>query len=252
MRQKLLTALFGVLCLGILTFPAQAADWAAILADPDRPEADRVRDTNRKPDQVLPFFGIDTGQKVAEFLSGSGYYTRILVETVGEQGTVHAGNNPGYLKFFEEPWNALFATPAFQRVHRIDGPITQIALPQDGSLDAVIIVLAYHDLYLPAFSLTDEDRAKANARIFAALKLGGVYGIVDHHAKDGRGTSDAESLHRIEESVIINEITAAGFVLAKKGDVLRNLEDDHTKIVFDPSIRGKTDRFVLRFEKPAQ
>lgn len=247
MRQKLLTTLFGVLCIGILTFPSQAADWEAILADSDRPEADRARDANRKPEQVLQFLGIDTGQKVADLLVGKGYYTRLLVKAVGEQGQVYAGNNPFYLQYFEEPWNALLATPAFQNVQRVDGRVEQMALPQDGSLDAVIMVLAYHDLFL-----TDEDRTTMNTRIFSALRPGGVYGIVDHHAQDGRGAKDVDSLHRIEESVIINEITAAGFVLAKKGDVLRNPKDDHTKIVFDPSIRGMTDRFVLRFEKPAK
>ena len=105
---------------------------------------------------------------------------------------------------------------------------------------------------LTTTSITDEDRAKGNARIFAALKPGGVYGIIDHHAKDGRGTDDVKSLHRIEESVLINEVTAAGFVLAQKGEFLRNSDDSRTASVFDPTIRGKTDRFVLRFEKPLE
>ena len=247
MRQKLLPVLFGVLCISLLTFPSQAADWAAVLADPDRPAADRARDGNRKPDQVLQFLGIGPGKKVADLLAGGGYYTRILVKAVGEEGAVYAGNNPFYMRFVEKPWSELFTTPAFQHVHRIDGRVEQMALPQDGSLDAVIMVLAYHDLFL-----TDEDRTKMNAHIFATLKPGGVYGIIDHHAQEGSGTTAVNSLHRIEESVITKEITAAGFVLAKKGDFLRNPKDDHTKIVFDPGIRGKTDRFVLRFEKPAE
>ncbi len=247
MRQKLLPVLFGVLCIGLLTFPSQAADWAAVLADPDRPAADRARDGDRKPDQVLQFLGIGPGTKVADLLAGGGYYTRILVKAVGEEGEVYAGNNPFYMRFVAKPWSELLATPAFQHVQRIDGRVEQMALPQDGSLDAVIMVLAYHDLFL-----TDEDINKINARIFATIKPGGVYGIIDHHAQEGSGTTAVKSLHRIEESVITKEVTAAGFVLAKKGDFLQNPKDDHTKIVFDPGIRGKTDRVVLRFEKPAE
>ena len=141
----------------------------------------------------------------------------------------------------------MFTEPGFQKVQRVDGLADQVALPQDGSLDAVIMVLAYHDLFI-----TEEDHTKLNARVFAALKPGGVFGIIDHHAKEGSGIQEVKSLHRIEQALIEKEITAAGFILAKKGDFLSNPEDDRTKMVFDPSIRGKTDRFVLRFEKPKQ
>lgn len=230
--------------------PSLAVDWESVLTLGDRPEADRARDEQRKPRQTLEFFGIGTGQKVGEFLAGSGYYTRILSAAVGQSGVVHSGNNPGYLKYFKEAWDTVFETATFANVTRIDGRAPTIALPQDGSLDAVIIILAYHDLYLEGFSLTAEDRAKTNTRIFNALKPGGVYGIVDHHAQDGRKTKDANKLHRIEESTVIDEITAAGFTLAAKGDFLRNREDDRTGSVFDENIRGNTDRFVLRFEKP--
>lgn len=245
MKRVLCSLLMGTL-LGSASV-ATAVDLQAILADPDRPAADRARDADRKPEQVLQFFGIAPGQKVADLLAGQGYYTRILVKVVGEEGEVYAGNNPFYLQFVEKAWEALLTTPAFQKVHRIDGPVDQVALPQDGSLDAVIIVLAYHDLFL-----TEEDRNKMNARIFAALKPGGVYGIIDHHAQEGSGTAAVQSLHRIDEAVVIKEVTAAGFTLAKKGEFLRHPEDDRSKSVFDPAIRGKTDRFVLRFEKPSR
>ncbi len=239
----LLGAVLGMFVPGL----TMATDWQAVLADSARPDADRARDADRKPEQVLEFFGVKSGQKVADLLAGGGYYTRILVGAVGEEGEVYAGNNPFYLGFVKKDWDALFATPAFKNVHRVDGRVDQLTLPQDGSLDAVIIVLAYHDLLL-----TDEDRSKMNAQIFAALKPGGVYGIVDHHAQKGSGTEFVKSLHRIDEAVIIAEATAAGFKLAQKGDFLRHPEDDHTKGVFGADIRGKTDRFVLRFEKPSE
>lgn len=220
-------------------------DIAAILADPSRPAADRERDAGRMPGQVLAFFEIGPGDKVADLLCGGGYYTRILVPLVGEEGEVYAGNNPFFQRFGEEAITALLTEPGFERVHRIDGPVDEVALPTDGSLDAVIIVLAYHDLWL-----TDEDRSELNRRVFAALKPGGVYGIVDHHAAEGAGTDVIQSLHRIEERVITEEISAAGFSLAARADFLGNPDDDRALRIFDPSIRGSTDRFVLRFEKP--
>ena len=230
-----------------MAFPPAVAqtDIAAILADTSRPAADRDRDAGRMPAEVLAFFNIGPGDKVADLLCGGGYYTRILVPVVGEEGEVYAGNNPFFQRFGEEALTALIAEPGFERVHRIDGPVDEVALPTDGSLDAVIIVLAYHDLWL-----TDEDRGELNRRVFAALKPGGVYGIIDHHAADGAGTDVIQSLHRIEEPVITAEISAAGFSLAARADFLGNPNDDRSLRIFDPSIRGSTDRFVLRFEKP--
>jgi predicted methyltransferase len=195
-------------------------DIAGILSDSSRPAADRDRDAGRKPDEVLAFLGIGSGDKVADLLCGGGYYTRIITPLVGDQGEVYAGNNPFFQRFGEEALTALLTEPGFENVHRIDGPVDELALPMDGSMDAVIIVLAYHDLWL-----TDEDRDELNRRVFTALKPGGVYGIIDHHAAEGAGTAVIESLHRIPD-------------------------DDHSLRIFDPSIRGSTDRFVLRFEKP--
>jgi predicted methyltransferase len=220
-------------------------DITAILADASRPAADRDRDAGRKPDQVLAFLDIGPGDKVADLLCGGGYYTRILVPAVGENGEVYAGNNPFFQRFGDEALTALLTEPGFENVHRIDGPVDELALPANGSLDAVIIVLAYHDLWL-----TDEDRNELNRRVFAALKPGGVYGIIDHHAAEGTGTDVIQSLHRIEESIISTEISAVGFSLVARADFLANPDDDHSLRVFDPSIRGNTDRFVLRFEKP--
>ena len=164
---------------------------------------------------------------------------------VGPDGAVYTGNNPFFDQFVAEALTALLNEPGFENVMRIDAPVDEMPLPDDASLDAVMIVLAYHDLWL-----TDEDRGELNRRVLAALKPGGVYGIIDHHAAEGAGTSVVESLHRIEASVIVEEITGAGFELAASGGFLSNPDDDHSLMVFDPDIRGRTDRFVLRFEKP--
>ena len=215
------------------------------LAAASRPEEDRARDAGRMPAQVLEFFGIGAGSRVADVLSGGGYYTRILTPVVGPEGAVYAGNNPFFQRFGDEAMTALLSEPGFENVMRIDAPVDEIALPSDGSLDAVMIALAYHDLWL-----TDEDRDELNRRVFAALRSGGAYGIIDHSAAEGTGSSAVESLHRIEESVIVEEISRAGFELGARGDFLANPDDDRSLRVFDPAIRGQTDRFVLRFEKP--
>ncbi len=215
------------------------------LAAASRPDEDRARDAGRMPAEVLEFFGIGAGSRVADVLSGGGYYTRILTPVIGPEGAVYAGNNPFFQRFGDEAMTALLSEPGFENVMRIDGPADEIALPSDGSLDAVMIALAYHDLWL-----TDEDRDELNRRVFAALRSGGAYGIIDHSAAEGTGSSAVESLHRIEESVIVEEISRAGFELGARGDFLANPDDDRSLRVFDPAIRGQTDRFVLRFEKP--
>lgn len=222
-------------------------DLASILESPARPQEDRDRDASRRPAEVIEFFGIERGAHVADLLTGGGYWTRILVPLVGPEGRVFAGNNPFFDEFFGDAFDALLAEPAFASVVRIDGPVDEIALPEDGSLDAVIMVMAYHDLFL-----TDEDRGVLNRKVFAALKPGGVYGIIDHEAGEGVGASQVEALHRIEKRIVVDEIEAAGFRLADEADFLRNEADDHSSGIFDPEIAGNTDRFVLRFEKPSE
>jgi predicted methyltransferase len=216
---------------------------ATIIASPSRPQENRESDASRHPAEVLEFFGIGTGDRVADLLTGGGYWTRILVPLVGPSGRVYAGNNPFFARFFGEAFDALLAEPAFSQVVRIDGAVDRLALPRDASLDAAIMVMAYHDLFL-----TNEDRGALNRAVFAALKPGGVYGIVDHAAGAGTGSTKVEELHRVEKRVVVDEIEAAGFKLVREADFLRNPADDHSKKIFD--LAGATDRFVLRFEKP--
>jgi predicted methyltransferase len=236
-----------VLLASVASPPAVMAqtDLASIIASWARPQADRDQDASRHPADVIQFLGIQRGDRVADLMTGGGYWTRILVPLVGADGRVYAGNNPFFAQYFGEAFTALLATPAFANVVRIDGPVDQLALPTDGSLDAVLMVMAYHDLFLGK-----EDRAALNRKVFGALKPGGVYGIVDHEAGPGVGATKVEGLHRIEKQVVITEIEAAGFRLAGEAGFLHNAADDHSKAIFAPEIAGKTDRFVLRLEKP--
>ena len=226
--------------LGLLTLahvaliPAWAQDLKAILANPERPADERALDAGRKPEEVLKFFGVQSGDKVADIMAGGGYYTAILSQVVGVNGVVYAANNAFMKRFIKDALDVRLKNPMFINVKHIDGEVDKLALPTDGSLDFVLIHLNYHDLVL-----TNDNRAAMNTAIFNALKPGGVYGIVDHYAKEGSGSEFTASLHRIDKAVAVKEVTAAGFVLAKEGDVLRHPEDPRTEGVFKH--RGKTD-----------
>jgi predicted methyltransferase len=225
----------------IFTLPACATgqrspDFAGVLANPERPAQERALDEARKPDEVLKFYGVKAGDRVADIWAGRGYYTAILAQVVGPQGVVYSAN-PKPRPEAAERWKE----PGFANVRMIDGPLDQVALPQDGSLDFVIIHLNYHDL-------APEARIAMNKRILAALKRGGVYAVIDHSAKEGTGNEAAKTLHRIDKLLVIKEVTGSGFKLAKEGEMLRQPEDTRDFNVL--KARNKDDRFVLAFQKP--
>jgi predicted methyltransferase len=217
----------------------------------DRDDKDRALDAGRKPAEVLGFFGIAPGQKVGELVSGAGYTSEVVARTVGDGGKVYAQNTTPILdRFARVPLTARLAKPVLKNVVMVEQPMEKPFPPDAKNLDAVICILNYHDLvWLKA------DRAKMNKAVFAALKPGGVYGIVDHSAKQGTGLSDVQTLHRIDEDAVKKEILAAGFKLDGESDVLRNAEDPRD---WNPSPtqagekRGTSDRFVLRFVKPGK
>jgi predicted methyltransferase len=213
----------------------------------DRPPEDKALDAGRKPGQVLAFFGIKPGMKVADLFAGGGYTTELLSRAVGSTGTVYSQNGPFPEKFKKigDAWHARLQKPALKNVVEVDKPAdAPDLLPvAPGTLDAVVINLNYHDLV--GFKA---DRTKMNASVMTALKPGGVYGIVDHSAKQGSGDRDTTTLHRIDENFVIQEVEQAGFKLAARSSALRHPEDDRTWFVF--AHRGETDRFMLKFIKP--
>ncbi|HXG49927.1 MAG TPA: SAM-dependent methyltransferase [candidate division Zixibacteria bacterium] len=212
------------------------ADYETILAHPDRPQAERALDAVRRPAEVLAFFGVKRGDKVADLWAGRGYYTAILSQAVGPEGVVYSAN-PAVRPEFAERWKK----PGFANVRVVAGPLDRVELPQDASLDFALIHLNYHDLDPAA-------RAAMNKRVFGALRRGGVYGIVDHSAKVGTGNQAAQTLHRIDKALVIEEVTGAGFRFAKEGEMLRRPDDPRDFSVV--KIRNRDDRFVLAFEKP--
>lgn len=230
------------------TVSASAGARAAVAA-PDRSAADRTLDAGRHPVELLTFFGTGPGMRVAELGAGGGYTTELLARVVGPTGTVYGQNSQLILdRFAQAPWTARLATPAMRNVVRLDRPFDD-PFPRDvRDLDQVWLVLFYHDTVWQGV-----DRARMNRRIYEALRPGGIYAVLDHSGRPGTGTSETQSLHRIEESAVIREVEAAGFRLDGASDVLRNPADPRDWNASPRAAgerRGTSDRFVLRFVKP--
>jgi predicted methyltransferase len=215
---------------------ASAPNYSAVLTNTDRPANERELDAARKPNEVLAFYGVKSGDKVADLGAGRGYYTAILSEIVGPTGIVYT-QNPNSRDEINQRWKS----PKFANVRVADGGFDKLTLPRDGSLDFVLIHLSYHDVAI-------ELRPAMNKAVLAALKRGGIYAVVDHSAKDGSGNEAVKTLHRIDKLQVIKEVTEAGFKLAKEGDLLRKPEDKRDFNVNKE--RNKDDRFVLAFQKP--
>ncbi len=225
---------------------APTVDYAAALADSRRPAADVERDAARNPAEVLSFAGIGPGDAVVDLGAGGGYMTRLLAAVVGDDGSVIMQNPPEWVEKFESVGPAMQATAAgYPNVTPSESSFGDLGYAP-GSLDAAFAGLIYHDTAnLPV------DRVDMNRQIFAALKPGGVYVVTDHRAEADSGVRDTDTLHRIDAATVLAEATEAGFQLDAEGDFLANPDDPLTISVFDPSIRGSTNRFALRFVKPA-
>jgi predicted methyltransferase len=218
---------------------------------PSRPAQDRALDAGRRPDQMLAFFGIKSGMKVGELFAGGGYTTQLLSAAVGPDGTVYAQNPvfPPERKQIGDAFQARLKNPQLKNVAAISKSYDADDLlgAPDGSLDAVVTNMNYHDLVL-----FKADREKINGAVFKALQPGGEYCVVDHSARAGSGANDVK-LHRIDEDFVISEVEKAGFKLAAASSALRHPEDDRTWVTNPKGAgarRGTSDRFMLKFVKP--
>ena len=235
----ILAALIGTAALTPLGAKPDAAQ-AAQLASAERPDADKVRDADRKPGAVLAFAGIKPGMKVIELAPGGGYYTRVLSLALGQKGTLYprgARISPAVEEWAKSHPNT---RPALSSA---DG----LAVPE--AVNVVWTTLNYHDF--KNAKVGDRNLAEVtNAQAFAALKPGGVYIVSDHAAAVGAPADVTSTLHRIDEASVIREVEAAGFKLEAKSALLAHPADDHTQKVFEGAVRGKTDQFLLKFRKP--
>jgi predicted methyltransferase len=233
---------------GMATALAQetkAPDYAAIVASPDRSDADRQTDQRRAPVKILAFTGAKPGMKVLDMEAGGGYSTELLARAVAPEGTVYAQDSADIIeRFVKDKFDTRAKNPAMKNVVHVvrnfDDPIP----PDVSGLDLITFFFAYHDMtYMPV------DRAEMNRKMFAALKPGGYLVIADHSARPGDGANVGKTLHRIEESTLRQEIEAAGFKLVSEADFLRNPADPRDAAVFHPKIPN--DEFVLKYQKPS-
>jgi len=218
-------------------------DYGAMVASPDRSEADRQTDQRRNPELLLAFTGVRPGMRVLDMGAGGGYSTELLARAVGSGGTVYGQDSPGVSPRASERFDERAKMPAMRNVVRVLRDYDDPVPPGVRNLDLITFFFAYHDT-----AFMSVDRARMNHALFGALKPGGVLVIADHSAQPGTGTSVAKSLHRIEEAVLRREIEAAGFTLAAEGDFLRHREDPRDSIVFRPKV--PVDEFVLKFVRP--
>jgi len=225
--------------------------YADAVGNPARSADDRARDENRKPGEVLAFLGIQPGMDVLDLFSGGGYYTEIVSRLVGPDGSVHAHNNSAYTSFVGEEADRRYAGDRLPNVTLLMAENNELDLAP-ASYDAILMVLAYHDIYYvaPNDGWPKIDGPALIAELYEGLRPGGVLGVVDHYAAAGSPRETGNTLHRIDPDIVIAEIESAGFVLDGKSDMLRNTDDDHSLSMAAPEIRGRTDRFVLRFVKP--
>ena len=219
----------------------------AASAAPDQASADAMTDPAMKRAEVIAFIGVKPGDKVADVMTGR--FLRALSAAVGPTGKVYAVEPAELVKAHPEIMGilkGLTADPAYANVVLSTPAIDSPALPT--GLDAVFIRQDYHDLHDKFMGPADV--AAFNRHVFAALKPGGVFVVLDHAAAAGSGLRDTDTLHRIDPAAVKTEVTAAGFVFDGESAVLSNPADDRSKMVFDPAIRGHTDQFLYRFRKP--
>jgi predicted methyltransferase len=223
----------------------------AALADPARKDQREAADARRKPGPLIALAGIKPGDKVLDLIPGSGYWTRIFSKIVGPHGKVYAVWPQSYARFAMgnvQDMKKLSADKYYGNIVTDVQPSAVLNAPEP--LDVVWTSQNYHD-YPDEYMGKDADPDALNRAVFKILKPGGTYMIIDHMAKAGRGMADTEKLHRIDPAVLKADFQRAGFVLEAESDLLRNPADDHSLLVFDEKIRGKTDRAVFRFRKPS-
>ncbi len=223
--------------------PVSAAPSAAIMAavaDAGRPDADRAADALRKPGEMLEFAGVKPGDKIAELAPGGGYFTRVFAKAVGPTGKVYAYATPP-----RNPPAAGAPAPfaAYANVTNIQGSYAEFAVPEP--VDIVWTSRNYHD-----FENAMPDMSAYNKKVFAALKPGGIYVVLDHAAAADAADDVHMTLHRSKEAVVRKEVEAAGFRFVASSDLLRHPEDDKTKRVFEAGEHDHTDQYLLKFEKP--
>tara|TARA_R110002110_G_scaffold248810_2_gene464979 strand:- start:690 stop:1481 length:792 start_codon:yes stop_codon:yes gene_type:complete len=224
-----------------------AATQAALAEAPDRSDEDKARDQHRKPAQVLAFLGLETGDTVLDLIASGGWYSVAAAIATGPSGKVYAQNPAAALELrdgaYEKEITARLAANKLPQLERLNSEFTDLGVPDD-SVDLAITALNFHDIYNSYGAPAATGMLQA---IRAKLKPGGVLGLIDHV---GDPDGDNKAAHRIDPVLAVAAAEAAGFEVGRNDTLLAETGDDHAKNVFDPAVRGKTDRFILKLTKP--
>jgi predicted methyltransferase len=250
MKFRTLTAIALAAGLALGTAHAQTVSDAvkAAVADAGRPQADKDRDAGRKPAEITAFAGVKAGDVVADINPGGGYFTRIFSKTVGPKGKVYAVVSDAAVAKRPEAADGVKAIAA----DKAYGGNIEVVIADFGTLktamplDVAWTSWNYHDFK----NRGDDFVARMNKAVFAALKPGGTYIVIDHSAGSNMTPEATNKLHRVSPDVVKKEVMAAGFKLESESPLLAHPEDNHTSPVFDGAVRGKTDSFLLKFRKP--
>lgn len=251
MHKSLLATTVALLLGAASAASAQAVSPAvtAAVAEATRPEADRARDADRKPAELLAFAGLKAGDTAIDLLPGGGYFTRLFSKVVGDKGLVYAMANglpPNAPAGARDPQAAVKAIAAEAGHANVRVVTLDTAATPPTPADLAWTSLNYHDLQ----NRPNADLGAFNRMVLASLKPGGVYIVIDHSAQEGSGKRDTSTLHRIDKQFVKAEVVAAGFVFEAESAALANAQDDRTQVVRETGVRGKTDQFVLKFRKP--
>ncbi len=252
MKTNILKTTIVCAAMGLSSFgPAQAQSIDTVIKsaieNPARAEANSSRDAARMPGQVIKFMGVMPGDTVLDMVSNGGFYAEILAGVVGDEGRVLAHMFPGNGMDPDDAYSATIRTADhMQNVVPIYATFNSLDL-KENTLDYVFLIQNFHDFHFDRF---DVDLERILAMYRKALKPGGVMAVIDHQAEMGAPATTGTTVHRIDAAVVKSEMAAAGFKLDGELDILKNNTDDPTKPVFDPSVRGKTSRFILKFSNP--
>ncbi|MBL4783526.1 MAG: class I SAM-dependent methyltransferase [Porticoccaceae bacterium] len=241
-------AMLSLMLFGLTTNVSISAAPYGAVDNPARSAADRERDKTSKPNAVLDFIGVKPGMTVLDLFAGGGYYSELLSYAVNPDGRVISHTNATYESITGEEAAERFKDGRLPNVSRLVKEINMLEL-EASSLDMVLMVMIYHDVYFTADYWPKVDRDNFFRQIRESLKPGGVLVVIDHAAIADTGMSAAQNLHRIDEVFAKQDIESAGFVFDSASEVLRNPSDARTLTVFNGAIRKKTDRFVYRFIK---